>query len=111
MDLFDFVNDEPEPPPDTGAEGLEARFQAYHREHPEVYREFRQAAEQLLCRGIRHYGAKAIMEVVRFHRAVSGEGPGEPFKINNNYTSRYARLLQSDDPRFSEFFETRELKT
>lgn len=90
---------------------FEERFERFLELHPEVYTEFKRMAQQLLARGIKHYGAKAIMEVIRYHRTVSMEGQGEPFKVNNNYTSRIARKLMDDDERFVDFFETRELKS
>lgn len=89
---------------------IDRAFAAFHDEHPEVYSEFRRAAEQLFDAGIEHYGAGAIFEALRFHSAVnSGKDGG--FKLNNNFRSRYARLLMTEDPRFREFFETRKLRS
>ena len=90
---------------------IEERFARFLERHPEVYSEFKRIAGDLLAHGIRHYGAKAIMEVIRFHRAMSGQDAQEPFKINNNYTSRIARKLMDEDERFVDFFEIRELKS
>jgi hypothetical protein len=83
-------------------------FIAYHHANPEVYAAFKQIAERLYRRGVQHYGAKAIMEVVRYRTIVRGD---DGFKVNNNYTSRYARLLMAEDPRFAQFFELRVLKS
>lgn len=88
---------------------FEERFARFLELHPEVYAEFRKIAGDLLARGKQHYGAKAIMEVIRFHRAMSGQDEREPFKCNNNYTSRLVRKLMEEDERFKGFFETREL--
>lgn len=90
---------------------IEERFARFLELHPEVYAEFKKIACDLLVRGKQHYGAKAIMEVIRYHRAISGQDEKEPFKINNNWTSRLARKLMDEDARFTDFFETRELKT
>lgn len=87
----------------------EERFTRFLTLHPEVYTEFRKIAGDLLARGIQHYGAKAIMEVIRFHRAMSGQDEQNPFKIDNNWTSRIARKLIEDDSRFADFFEVRKL--
>jgi hypothetical protein len=83
-------------------------FDEYHRANPQVYTAFRRLALRLLNQGVKHYGAKAIMEVVRFQTTV--RGTGDAFKINNNYTSRYARMLMAKDERFAGFFELRSLK-
>jgi hypothetical protein len=81
-------------------------FLTYHTAHPEVYAAFRDIALRLYNRGIRHWGAKAIMEVLRFETAIRAHG--EPFKLDNSYTSYYARMLMQNDPtRFKGFFDVR----
>lgn len=90
---------------------IQERFEAWIDRHPDVYAEFKRIAEGLLTRNRRRYGAKAIMEVIRFHRAMSGADEQEPFKVNNIYSSRLARKLMEEDTRFIGFFETRELRT
>lgn len=87
---------------------LDAAFREYDARNPHVYAAFRERARMLLSAGRRHYGAKGIMEAVRFHLAVSGD---DGFKINNNFTSRYARKLAEEDDRFAGFFEFRELRS
>jgi hypothetical protein len=49
------------------------------------------------------------VEVVRFHRALETTDPD--FKLNNNYSSRYARILMDEEPELAGFFQTRELKS
>jgi hypothetical protein len=95
----------------TDEQTIQARFETWIERHPDVYQEFKRIAESLLAHRRTHYGAKAIMEVLRYHRIVSGADETEPFKINNNYSSRIARKLMDEDERFVGFFETRELKT
>jgi hypothetical protein len=89
---------------------IQEQFERFHVSHPEIYAEFRQIALNLLQHGRSHYGSKAIFEVIRYHRALSGKGEAELFKINNNYSSRYARKLMEEDERFRDFFELRELR-
>lgn len=84
-------------------------FIAYHHAHPEIYAAFRTLALRLLQRGVTHYGAKAIFEVLRYETAIRAQG--EPLKINNVHVSRYARLLAANDQRFANFFEFRELRS
>lgn len=96
------------------ARSLEARFRRYDAAHPEVYREFRAMARRLYRAGVRHYGAKALFEAIRFHRAVDGRlgADGEAWKVNNVYVSRYARKLVSEDPtRWAGFFSFRLLRS
>ena len=87
---------------------LQRRFNTYHQENPNVYKLFKQFAIQSKYNGRRHFGAKAIMERVRWE--VSIETKDAEFKINNNYTSRYVRLLEKEDPSFIGFFQKRELR-
>jgi len=83
---------------------LNDAFDDYHRENPLVYIAFRRSAVQLMNAGHTHFGAKCIMEYIRFHTAVTGK---DSFKINNNYTSRYVRLLEKERPEFIGFFAKR----
>jgi hypothetical protein len=80
-------------------------FRDFHEENPKIFRLFRKFAYQLKRAGKAQYGAKAIMERIRWHLAV--ETNDEDFKINNNYTSCYARLLVANNQRFKGFFELR----
>lgn len=105
MDLFDWAAGQGPPPrPRT----IQEQFEAFHRAHPDVYELFKRFAQELRAAGRPHYGAKAILERVRWHYATSSAS-AEEFKINNNYTSRYARLLIAECPEFADFFETRRL--
>lgn len=84
-------------------------FEEFDAANPEIYRAFREQALALLQAGVKQYGPNAIMEVIRFHTAIRGEG--DAFKINDKYTSRYARKLVAEDPRFENFFRLRALRT
>ena len=90
---------------------IKEQFEHFDQTHPEIYEEFRNIARDLLRRGRGHYGSKAILEVIRYHRILSSQDENEPFKINNNYSSRYARKLMDEDERFRDFFELRELRS
>ncbi len=84
-------------------------FIAYHHANPHIYAAFRTIALRLYERGVRHYGSKAIMEIVRYETIIRAQT--EPLKIDNNHTSRYARLLATNDQRFADFFEFRTLRS
>jgi hypothetical protein len=100
--LFDLLDS---PPSDT----IQAHFERWLAENPAVYGLFLRAARELKAAGRRHYGAKALAEWIRHHTGVVTTG--EPWKINNNYTSRLARKLLEDHPEeFTGFLELRRLK-
>ena len=69
----------------------------------QVWIEFYGAAELLRVMGRSHYGAKAVMEHLRFESAIHDSET--QFKLNNNYASGLGRLYNvvSD----TEFFKTR----
>jgi hypothetical protein len=68
-----------------------------------------------LCRklhraGRDHYSIDAILHRVRWHYDVKAKVPGEPFKLNDHFTSRYARLVMRQESDLHDFFETRRLR-
>jgi len=89
------------------SKNLDQKFNEYHTQNPNVYDLFKRYSIQLKESGHKHYGAKTIMERIRWH--IDVESKGDKFKINNNYTSRYVRMLVAEIPAFAEFFRTREL--
>lgn len=86
----------------------ESPAEKFDRENPLVWREFCKIALNLIGRGKKHYGAKAIFEDLRHHRNfVTSDGD---YKLNNNLTSYYARKFQRLFPQHKDFFETRNAK-
>lgn len=59
-------------------------------------------------KGFKHYGAKGIFEIIRWHTGVAANG--DVFDVNNNYTPYYARLFESDYPEHKGFFYKRKSK-
>ena len=80
------------------------KFIEYHLSNPQVWLEFERLTLSLLGAGISHYGAKAVMEVIRFHKAIETQGE---FKINNNFTAHYARQFAKKYPQHENFYEFR----
>jgi len=76
-------------------------FQQYHEDNPQIYEAFKKYAFQLINRGYKRIGAKQICEIIRWHSMVGGDGI---FKVNNNYTSGYARLFMEDFPKYDGIF-------
>jgi hypothetical protein len=50
-----------------------------------------------------------MWEGLRFMRALTTTA--DDFKLNNDFTSRYARLLMQSEPELDGFFEVRELRS
>lgn len=88
---------------------IQQRFQAYHEANPQVY-------NALLSLAWRYHrtlgewpGIGMLWEVARWELALETRTP-DRFRMNNNYRSRYARLMieQKDVP--VDAFELRKLR-
>ncbi len=87
----------------------QAAFDRYCEAHPEVEECFLTLARQVRDRGFSHFGANAIWERMRWYfRFEKGD---DDLKLNNNYTSRYARKIMAEHPEFAGFFNCRELRS
>lgn len=86
-------------------ERLEREFRAFHEANPSVYIALRDRAFELLKAGRKRYGIMALINVVRWHRALTTHG--DDYKINNNFAPFYARLLMEQEPDLAGFFEVR----
>lgn len=90
-------------------DSIDARFERFMLEHPDVYEAFIEIALDLRRKGTRHYSADSIAHVVRWHRETSGKG-ADGFKINDHFTSRFARKAMAEFPELAGFFELRRTK-
>ena len=84
------------------------QFKSYHRSHPWIWKEFYALACEMAATGRKRYGAKSIMEVLRWNYEKAN--PNKDFKINNNFAAYYARLCIAHDPKFETFFELRTIR-
>jgi len=86
-----------------------AAFQRFHSENPHVYVALERLAFKLRNKGVTRWGIKALWEVCRYELALNTSAPVSTFKLNNNYTACYARLLMERNPEdLGGFFELRE---
>lgn len=94
----------PKVPKDMSIAG---RFARFHEANPEVYEELVRLARTLKRKGLDNYGIVGLYEVLRYDRSLRTDG--KPFKLSNDYRSRYARLIMEKEPDLAGFFRTREL--
>lgn len=95
---------------DLFADSLEAKFQRYHRNNPDVFALLLRFTLEAKRRGYRHYGVGAVFERIRWHMDIETHDK-EGFKLNNNYRSRYVRLLEQLFPEHAGFYRKRELRS
>jgi len=89
---------------------LVSRFIAYNRENKDLLDLFVKNALVMYQVGYKQYSAKAIAEKIRWDKDfASGLQQGKPsdFKLNNNYTACYARLVMAKVPQLEGFFKLR----
>ena len=90
-------------------ESIQDAFEEFRRLNPHVYRELVRAARRAKSLGRKKIGIKMLFEVMRWNYFIQTEG--DEFKLNNNFTSRYARLIEDENPDLEGIFETRCLKS
>jgi hypothetical protein len=88
---------------------IQADFLAFHLANPWVYAGLVALARDLTARGHDRIGIGMLFEVMRWQWHRLATSPTE-FKLNNNYRSRYARLIMDCEPDLADVFETRELR-
>ena len=89
---------------------IEVAFWNFHTNHPEVYEGLVRLAYQAINAGRERIGIKMLFEVLRWEWIITGlPDASEEFKLNNNYTSRYARLIMESEPLLAGVFEIRRL--
>lgn len=85
---------------------MREQVQAFHAEHPEVWRLFCQFTFQMINRGYAAYSVNAIFERIRWEMDAGGDGI-TTFKLNNNYRAFYSRRFMAMYPKHEGFFRTR----
>lgn len=88
---------------------IEADFQAFHAANPWVYTALVRLARDLVERGHRRIGIGMLFEVLRWQWALATVDEASEFKLNNNYRSRYARMIMARNNSLDGVFETRTL--
>ncbi len=87
---------------------INADFNAYHKANPSVYQKLRTLALRLKRVGASTYGMKALFEILRYNALLQSD---KKFKLSNNYTAYYARMLMKNEPRLQGFFQVRTLRS
>ena len=88
---------------------IEERFRAFHAANPAVYRCILQLTRERFVRGSLRHGMKAIWEQLRWRIATGNIRLATGYNFNNDFTSRYARLVVKEFPAYRGLFELRRL--
>ena len=91
-------------------EEMQARFDTFHAEHPQVWKLFLRFVKEALQAKRKRFGARMIWERMRWYSLVEVDD-GSDFKLNDHYPPFYARLFMDTYPQYAGFFEIREKAT
>jgi hypothetical protein len=86
---------------------IQKDFEKFHLENPHIYEMICKLAREWKKSGHEKASIKMFFEVIRWKRGVSTKN--KDYKINNNYHSRYSRLIIDQEPDLRELFEVRKL--
>jgi hypothetical protein len=85
---------------------ISTKFDQFHTENPRVYRILvRLAREWVTGTGRNKLGTKALFERARWEIAINTSDPD--YKLNNNYTPFYARLIMYREIDLAGLFDLR----
>ena len=88
---------------------IQLTFERFHRDNPLIYRQFCVMVVEAKRKGWTRWSADAIFHVLRWEFWGPPEA-GEDHALNNDFTSRYARLYMAQHPGGRGFFEVRKLR-
>lgn len=90
---------------------IDQRFRDFHDNNPAVYTELVSMARQMQSRGYAQIGIELIWAAYRWNRMMRTTADEYQFKLNDHFTSRYARLIMAQEEDLAGFFRTRILRT
>ena len=98
-----------EPEPEASAGSIQEAFERFHELNPSVYRNLLSMAHAMQRRGRKQIGMKMLFELLRWNYYLNTDDPNSKFRLCNNYTSRYSRLISEQEPDLEDVFSFRKL--
>jgi hypothetical protein len=90
---------------------IQERFMQFHHDNPWILDRLLAMTNDLLKKGRKKCGMKMLWEVLRWNVETGEIVVTKDFKLNNIYTSRYARMIADLHPMYANVFEQRDLRT
>lgn len=88
---------------------IDIAFAEFHKKNPLVWKTFEAECFKAIRAGKVKISAKQLIGYIRWH--VSLQTTDEKFKINDAFTSRYARMFANKNKRYQYMFEYRDLRS
>lgn len=89
---------------------IDSAFEKYHSQNPQVYDMFKEQVYRAIRLKREKFSANAIINWLRWEVAMRIK-TDDTYKINNNFSSRYARLFVKENPHYEHMFEFREIRS
>jgi hypothetical protein len=93
----------------TAQQKIDDRFARFHYDNPHVYDELVRLARRAQSRGHKTIGIELLFAVIRWESMMTTRD-SSGFKLNDHYTSRYARMIMEREPDLNNMFRTRKLR-
>lgn len=90
---------------------IEAAFAEYHANNPLVYDLFKEQVFRAIRLNRAKISSKQIIGYLRWEVALQVNNNKDEFKINDAFTSHYARLFAKDHPQHADIFNFRDLRS
>ena len=103
LDLTPLVAPEYEP-----AASIQERFELFHEVNPQVLTALEQLTRQFLATGRKQLAIASLFERLRWE--YDTRTSGDAFRLNNDFRSRYVRLMIGRHPAWRTVFALRELR-
>ena len=89
---------------------IQVEFRGFHERNPVVYETLVRLAREAKRKGHNKIGIAMLWERMRWELTIElpNHKAGD-FKLNNNYRSRYARLIMQCEPDLADMFDIRAL--
>jgi hypothetical protein len=89
---------------------IDQRFAEFHKANPHIYRKLVNLAREVKGAGHTHCSIDFLMHRLRWYHHVELKST-EPFKLNDQFSSRYARAIMLMEPDLCDFFQVRKLRS
>lgn len=83
-------------------------FLKFHEDNPRVYWELVEMAFRLKRQGVRKYSMRDLFGKLRWDASLQTKG--DEYKLNNNHTAYYSRLIEANNAELKGFFSRRSTK-
>lgn len=90
---------------------IQQKFEAFDKANPSVYKRLCELARQLVKKGHKQFGIQILWQQLRWLIYIEANDPNSVFRLDDHYTSRFARKMMENEPDLKGIFETRKIVT